>query len=129
FTIENTSGGALQAYGSGNWSGDILDDLYNIGGTGGSNQLINGISTTSGIANFTIRAEATLNGVPFPIKGFVMADAEAINTGTEYIQGSADGSWYVVEMAKNIGAGNYMATKTDIGGGIQTLRLDPGTDQ
>lgn len=69
FTIENATGTALRSYAPGNWEGDMLDDLYN-----GNNQLVNGIST-NGISNFRIRASATLNGAPFPLKGFVMADA------------------------------------------------------
>ncbi|WP_188504103.1 CshA/CshB family fibrillar adhesin-related protein, partial [Parapedobacter pyrenivorans] len=127
FTIETTSD-QLRSYRPGAWSGDILDDLYHIDGPGSANQLINGISRANGTATFTIRAVATLNGDPFPIKGFVMADAEAINTGTEYIQGRAEGQWHVVEMAKNIGAGSYIARKTNNGDGTQTLRLGPGTD-
>ena len=132
FTINNithSGGGTQQLLSSrpGSWSGDILDDLYHIGGTGNNNQMITGISRNGGTASFTIQAVGTLNGTPFPIKGFVMADAEAINTSNEYIQGTAAGQWYVVEMAKNIGAGNYWARKSN-SVGTQTLRLGTGTD-
>ncbi|CAH0216465.1 CshA/CshB family fibrillar adhesin-related protein [Stenotrophomonas lactitubi] len=43
-SLANISGGGLlQSYRPGNFSGDSLDDLYNVGGTGGANQLIAGI--------------------------------------------------------------------------------------
>ncbi|WP_163272156.1 CshA/CshB family fibrillar adhesin-related protein [Chelativorans alearense] len=119
----------LFAYRPGDWSGDSLDDLYNIGGTGTSNQLINGIMRGGGISNFTVSCTATLGGDPFPLKGLVMADAEAINGSTgasnEYVQATADGHWFAVEMRKNPGAGTYMAQKSTDG---RTIRFGPGTD-
>ncbi|MCW9705422.1 CshA/CshB family fibrillar adhesin-related protein [Fodinibius salsisoli] len=127
--VSHSGGGTpqLQSYRPGDWQGDILDDLYNIGGTGGNNQLINGISRSGGVADFTIGCTATLGGQAYNLKGLVMADAEAINTGTEYVEATAEGTWNVVEMAQNPGAGVYNAVKTN-NGSLQTIRFGPGTD-
>lgn len=131
--INNNGGDDLLSYAPGNWSGDILDDLYNIGGTGSANQLVNGISRNSGVSGFTITANATLNGQPYAIDGFVMADAESVNTTDEYLQGTAEGTWHVVEMVQNpnpSGSSNtYIATKTNNVDGTQTIQFGPtGTD-
>lgn len=125
-TLVNTGSNVLRSYRPGNWSGDALDDLYHITGPGGANTLISGISITSGIARFRVTCSATLAGTPYELKGLVMADAESINTGAEYVQASAQGTWNVVEMTK-VGSGTYTARKTNAGGS-QTIRFGPGTD-
>ncbi|MCF7750136.1 DUF11 domain-containing protein [Bacillus subtilis subsp. subtilis] len=119
--------GALQSYRPGSFSGDSLDDLYNIGGTGGSNQLIAGISRASGTSTFTVNCLSTLGGVPYRLRGVVMADAESINGSGEYVQASAIGEWNVVEMRKNLGAGPYNALKST-NGAQNTVRFGPGND-
>jgi uncharacterized repeat protein (TIGR01451 family) len=123
--------GTVHSYRPGNYSGDALDDLYYIGGTGGSNQLITGLSTVNNASNsFTVTCTATLNGSPYTIPGLVIADAESLNTGgtlaapSESISGTASGSWDIVEMFRVAGA-NYYATKT-AGTGTQTMRFGPG---
>ncbi|MBF0816879.1 isopeptide-forming domain-containing fimbrial protein [Microbacterium paludicola] len=79
-TISNVSG-VVTAYRSGNWRGDGLDDLYNIGGTGTSNQLIAGLSNRDNGAQvrFDFSCAATLAGVAIPLAGLVVADAESSN--------------------------------------------------
>lgn len=125
-------GGGLRSYRQGNYSGDPLDDLYNIGGTGAGNQLIAGINTaTNGeTKNMVVQCNATLGGQPYRIPGLVMADAESLEAGgtipapAEYLQGTADGVWNVVEMLRVVGR-TYYATKTNAGA-EQTLRFGPG---
>ncbi|WP_309085020.1 CshA/CshB family fibrillar adhesin-related protein [Chelativorans sp.] len=126
-----TNGGTgtpvLTAYRPGNFSGDSLDDLYNRGGTGTSNQLINGIMRGNGQTTFTINCSATLGGQPYALKGLVMADAESIDaSGNEHVQATASGQWFAVEMVKNSAAGPYTALKSN---GGQTIRFGPGNNQ
>ena len=121
--------GAIESYRPGAWNGDALDDMYNIGGTAGANQLIAGIMGRSGTHSFTIECQATLDGQPYRIPGLVMADAESMNTTTEYLEGTATGQWNVVEIYA--GNGNrYDARKTNVAGGRQTIRFgNPGGEQ
>lgn len=128
-TLSNLTGRPLASYAPGAWSGDSLDLLYNIGGSGSKNQLVNAISTTSGSANFDITCAATLGDKPYQLKGLVMADAEAIATldGREYVKASAPGTWNVVEMRKNGTNGTYIARKSE-DAGIQRISFGPGTD-
>ncbi|WP_460783269.1 CshA/CshB family fibrillar adhesin-related protein [Microbacterium tumbae] len=103
-TISNLQG-ALQAYRSGDWSGDGLDDLYNIGGTGTANQLIAGLRNTTfgALVNFRFSCAVTLDGVPVPLQGLVIADAEQSGvTGSgvvEYVQARPEqpATWRVVD--------------------------------
>jgi hypothetical protein len=127
-----TAGSGLVSYRPGNYSGDPLDDLYNIGGTGTANQLATGIYTVvqDQAKNFVVNCASTLGGQPYRIPGLVMADAESLEAGgtpanpDEYLQGTADGTWNVVEMLRVAGR-TYYGTKTD-GGTLQTLRFGPG---
>ncbi len=52
----------LRSYRPGNFGGDSLDDLYNIGGTGSSNQLIAGIARAGGTSSFSITCTSTVGG-------------------------------------------------------------------
>ena len=125
-------GAGLVSYRSGNYTGDPLDDLYNIGGTGNGNQLVAGINTATGTETkaFTVGCTATLGGQPYRIPGLVMADAESLEAGgtpaapAEYLQGTASGTWNVVEMLRVAGR-TYYATKS-AAGSQQTLRFGPG---
>lgn len=118
--------GSIESYRPGDWSGDALDDMYNIGGTGGSNQLIAGIMGRSGTHGFTVDCQATLGGQPYRIPGLVVADAESMNTGTEYLAGTAAGQWNVVEIHQGNG-NNYGGLKTSLGGGQQSIQFgQPG---
>lgn len=111
--IETTST-KLMSYRPGNWRGDSLDDMYNIGGVDSSNSLINGISITGGVGDFKLTCKSKLNGVPYKIKGLVMGDAESMDaTGREFLKASAKGTWQVVEMNKTLDSnnGNYEISK------------------
>lgn len=117
--------GAIESYQPGDWTGDALDDMYHIGGTGSANQLIAGIMGRTGTHSFTVDCEATLGGQPHRIPGLVVADAESMNTGTEYLEGTADGTWNVVEVHTGNG-NNYGGRKTDVAGGQQIRFGQPG---
>ncbi|MFB9056780.1 CshA/CshB family fibrillar adhesin-related protein [Mariniflexile ostreae] len=105
--------GAVSSYAPGNWQGDYLDDLYHIGGTGSSNQLVSGIKnrTSSSSPKITIKCLATLDGSPIRLSGLVVADAESLNRSGEYISTTADGNWTLVEVKKNIGQQSYDVRK------------------
>ncbi|MBK1796058.1 DUF11 domain-containing protein [Devosia sp. WQ 349] len=115
----------LRSYKPGDYNGDSLDDMYNIGGTHRLNQLVSGISYRGGEASFTVTCSATLNGQPYNIPGLVVADAESINNSGEFIEGTAEGTWNVVDVRKNLGAGPYTVTKSN---GGRTIRLGNGND-
>lgn len=105
--------GAVNSYAPGNFSGDYLDDLYNIGGTGSSNQLVSGIAnrTEDRSPKMVIKCSATLDGQPIRLAGLVVADAESLNGSGEYIYTTADGEWTLVEVKKNIGQSSYEVRK------------------
>ena len=72
-SLSNISGGTaptLRIYRPGNWTGDGLDDLYNIGGTGGANTMDIGLrNRADGVtATFDFACSATLGapGQPKP---------------------------------------------------------------
>lgn len=107
----------LSAYRPGSWTGDGLDDLYNIGGTGAANTLVNAISTNftgSGTApgltaSFRIRAYATgAAGTPIDLS-LVFANGEddgPAGTSIEYEQLSTNGTpWKLLERAAPTTAG------------------------
>lgn len=134
-TITNIAGRAsvannsrLLAYRPGSWQNDGLDDLYNIGGTGGSNQLINGITHAidNDRATFNINCSATLDGVTVPLGGLVVADAEASNSNQgEFIsarplQGTAD--WRVIERFRNASCSTSNGVNAQLSSGTLTLR-------
>ncbi|HEY4529147.1 MAG TPA: CshA/CshB family fibrillar adhesin-related protein [Luteimonas sp.] len=129
--LGNRSGTAIKSYRPGTWSGDALDDLYNIAGTGSANQLVTGIYTSQGVANYRVTCNATLGGVPYRIPGVVMADAESLNgNGTvaspaEFLRATAPGTWNIVEMNRVSGR-NYYARKQNLGDGRQQIQFGPG---
>ena len=92
------SGARLRPYRSGSWQGDRLNRLYNIGGTGTSNTLVNAITTipNGADATFRIRAYATTSGSPADI-GLVFGNAED-DSSVEFTQGTTNGSnWKLLE--------------------------------
>jgi uncharacterized repeat protein (TIGR01451 family) len=127
------TGGGIRSYRPGNWAGDGLDDLYNIGGTGPANQLINGISNSTVNRNyrFGITCSATLGGVAYDLPGLVVADAEQTSIQgavTEYVQGTADGTWRLMERAVNgTCVGRDYRGSLNTSGSNQVLRLSAGT--
>jgi Surface adhesin CshA non-repetitive domain 2/GEVED domain len=66
----------LQVYRPGFWSGDGLDDLYNIGGVGTLNTLLLALKTRLDTKSFDYTCSATLGGVAYTLPGLVMAEAE-----------------------------------------------------
>lgn len=82
--IAGGTGASLMAYRPGDYSGDGLDDLYNIGGTGTANTLGVGLANRVDGASVTARFACSATFGPtntgadpvFPIDGLVFADAE-----------------------------------------------------
>lgn len=130
-SLSQVSGTSILSYRPGTWTGDALDNLYNIGGTGAANQLVAGVYTSEGTANYRVTCNATLAGVPYRIPGVVMADAESLNNGgtvanpTEFLRATALGNWNIVEMQRVAGR-NYWARKRAAPGGRQTIEFGPG---
>lgn len=118
----------LRSYRPGNFGGDSLDDLYNIGGTGTSNQLIAGIARASGTSTFSITCTSTLGGAPYRLRGVVMADAESINNSGEFVEASAQGTWNVVEVRKNLSNATPYLVNKSTSGANQVIRFGPGND-
>lgn len=124
--------GGISSYAPGNYSGDYLDDLYNIGGAGGANQLVSGIAnTTAGTSpKITIKCRATLDGQEIRIPGLVLADAESLDGSGEYIYATADGDWTLVEVKKNTGGNRvYYVRKENVPGTTKkTMKFLQGND-
>lgn len=103
--------GSIKAYRSGDWKGDSFDDLYNVGGTGVANTLVAGIAnvTNGATVSFTVACSAVYNGVPVPLAGLVVADAESTTvsgTDTEYLQMTptpATSTWRILERERSAG--------------------------
>lgn len=130
--IVNIVGDEVNSYAPGNWQGDSMDVLYNIGGSGKENRLVAGIinrMTSGGNSTLTFRAKATINGEPIRISGLAIADAEALNASGEYIRATAYGTWNIVDMRKNVGAGEYRIAKRNAGTNQQQrIEFQRGTD-
>lgn len=102
-TISEINGG-LSTYRSGQWRGDGLDDLYNVGGTGEANEIVAGLRNTvqTTTVSFSFDCSAALDGVEVPLQGLVMADAEA-SGGSEYIQATpkGDATWRILDRIRS----------------------------
>lgn len=122
--------GNVNSYAPGNYNGDHLDNLYNIGGTGTNNKLVSGIINRSSgtISKITIECRATLDDMPIRIPGVVFADAESLSP-TEYIYATADGEWTLVEVKKNTSQGPYDVQKENVSGTTKrTMKFLRGND-
>jgi len=142
-TINNIAGrqtasndSRLLAYRPGQWTNDGLDDLYNIGGTGGSNQLISGITHAidNDRATFNVSCSATLNGTAVPLGGLVFADAEASNsnsvaTRSEFVAArplQTPVDWRVIERFRNASCNTTNGVNAQLLTGTLTLRPTAG---
>ncbi len=126
------NGHTLRSYAPGNYSGDSLDDMYHIGGAGTNNKLVSGMrnQTDGATTTFTLRCKATLNGQPVKLFGVVIADGESL-ASSENFQCTAYGNWSIVELKKNIGAGDYNVRKNNLNGantGKQRINFVRGND-
>lgn len=129
-TLNNVSpASSIKSYIPGNYNGDSMDNLYNIGGVGNNNKMVAGIINAQAgtTVNFTVNCQAFLDGNPVRIKGLVIADAESLSP-SETLKVSADGDWKVIEVKKNLGAGHYDLEKTTIAGGLQQVHIFNGND-
>lgn len=128
--ITAIAGDSISSYAPGNYVGDSLDKLYNIGGINAANQLVSGIinrKVTGGLTTLTLKAKATINDVPIRLAGLVVADAESLNFN-EYIYATALGTWNVVDVRKNTNAGAYNIKKNTLADGIQEFRFEGGNN-
>jgi hypothetical protein len=96
--------GAMNVATYGDWGGTGLDDLYNVGGTGAANALAAGLSVSASTVTFPLSCAATLDGLPIPLAGLVMADAEQ-SVSNEFVQAKIDPSatWRIVDRFRSNG--------------------------
>ena len=120
-SLSNITGGTIKSYAPGGWRGDSLDDLYNIGGTGTSNTLVNGIvnGEQGSTVTFTVTCNATLDGKAYDLPGLVVSDAESM-APSEYLEIRATGTWNILEKFVCSGDTTYAATLSN---SDQTLRF------
>ncbi|SEI83170.1 CshA/CshB family fibrillar adhesin-related protein [Demequina mangrovi] len=116
--------GQVEAYRPGNYRGDALDNLYNIGGIDGANELVSGVANTISAAtvSFDFDCEVTLDGTRVDVMGLVVADAESNNSRQgEYVEATPvenDAVWRVVDRMRACDT-STIATLTG-----DTLRLE-----
>lgn len=123
------NGGYLNSYAPGNYSGDSMDDMYNIGGTGTKNKLISGLRNTKdgGEVRFKITAKATIEDKPVRLSGMVIGDAESLASGEEfYAIGSGD--WTIVDLKKNLSKRDYVVQKTRVTDELTKLHFLKGNN-
>lgn len=143
--LSNINGGAapsLRIYRPGGWSGDGLDDLYNVGGTGGSNTmdigLRNRVDATTVNFNFacsaTIGAPGQTNPPAFALDGLVVADAEQ-SAGSEYLQATIGTTnagqptaWRIIDRFRTAGCTTGTPTTLTNNAGSSTLRFGASTN-
>ena len=132
--VEGPSGSGtneLDTYIPGTFSGDFLDDLYNIGGLGSNNKMASGMiaRNTKKTVKINITIKAKTDGVPVRLRGIVVADAESIGITEEYVRATGDGIWSVAEVKKNIEQGAYLMRKETNANGTQSIIFDNGNNQ
>jgi len=120
--------GAVRTYRPGNWQGDALDELYNIGGTGTANQLVSGLANTDQgtTVSFRFACSVTLAGAPVPLAGLVVADAEASNTN-EFMEATPDqpATWRVIDRDRQGCTTSTVARRS----ADNTLRFSPDNSE
>ncbi|WP_306354237.1 gliding motility-associated C-terminal domain-containing protein [Flavobacterium sp. '19STA2R22 D10 B1'] len=134
FTGTSSNLGRLAGYIPGTWVGDGMDEVYNIGGSGGLNTLANALTCSQDglTANFRVRAYAGLSGQPFDL-GLVFASAEEdAAAGTEYSQGTTNGTvWKLLEskiqsstsLRKITFSNSNLTAQMQMGGGPSNVAL------
>jgi len=123
--------GDIRSYAPGDYGGDSMDDMYNIGGTGSNNKLVNGIRNedSGDEVSFTITCKATLDGNPVRLAGLVIGDAESLDP-SERFSAIADGTWNIVELQKNLNVnGEYVVRKNNDPSGRQRIEFRRGNNQ
>ena len=127
----NGSGWIINSYAPGNYSGDSMDDMYNIGGTETKNRLVSGIrnSANGGSASFKVVCKATIDGIPVRLNGMVVGDAESLAGGDrENFTATASGTWSIVDLRKNLKAGSYEVLKENVTRNRQKISFLRGND-
>ncbi len=120
--------GVALAYRSGVWMGDGLDELYNIGGAGTANALVNGVATPGDnenpTATFDFACSATLGGQPFALGGIVFADAEQ-SVSPERVQATiaSSATWRIIDRVRSPGCSASTAAGRSDDGRLDTLVL------
>ncbi|MCK9249968.1 MAG: CshA/CshB family fibrillar adhesin-related protein [Solirubrobacteraceae bacterium] len=124
FAREGGGTPALNGYRPGTYGGDGLDDLYNIGGTGGQNTLVNAISAVGQQVNFDVGCSATLDGDPFPLGGLVIGDAE-LNGASEFFTATVDSSatWRLIDRFRGTACALDGALSRSDASGESTVRF------
>jgi hypothetical protein len=128
--ISNINGSGIKSYASGNYWGDSMDDMYNIGGIDTNNKLVSGIinGTNGGSDSFRVTCRATLEGQPVKLSGMVIGDAESL-ASRENFSATADGNWTLVELKKNLANDTgYFVRKVNLTSSLQKMEFVSGND-
>lgn len=120
----------LRSYIPGEWVGDFLDNLYNIGGTYKDNKLVSGIAIARNASNvrFKVTAKAAIINendntiLPIRLSGLVFADGESMDIN-EDAEAKARGRWTVVEVKTHEGKAPYNVQKGTTTTGEQSLNI------
>lgn len=105
--------GGVFAYRSGNFAGDGLDNLYNIGGVDTANALIVGIRTNNGAnrATFDVTCSATLDGAAVNLNGLVFAEAET-SINNELVELTTAGMPRLIDRFRSCTTASSIATRS-----------------
>jgi hypothetical protein len=119
-SLSNFTISPVTAYRPGFWRGDAMDELYNVGGSGDANTLVNAVKVSGNFATFDFACSATLGGQPFPLEGLVFGDAEQSFPGPEYVEASipSTATWRIID--------RYRAGCEESSQGAQAFRFDDG---
>ncbi|WP_162621906.1 CshA/CshB family fibrillar adhesin-related protein [Microbacterium suaedae] len=124
--------GDVQAYRSGAWDGDGLDNLYHVGSGGPGNELVQAVANRNAgqRVSFDFSCDVTLDGVSVPIQGLVIADAESSNHNdnpdrTEFVSARPhqDATWRIIDRYRTPSC-ERLTTAEIVDDGTMTFRPD-----
>lgn len=133
----HTDNTALDVWTAGSWYKDGLDDLYNRGGSGTSNQMTSAIHTKGRriTVSLKVSCSAVISGPGFPaagqrvpVGGLVIADAESSNPKpAEYIkvQTTGDAEWRIIDRIRDQGCSSTTSATLTSEGGSRTMIFSP----
>lgn len=133
------NGALLIGYRPGAWQGDGFDNLYNIGGTDSSNQLVVGLRNhlDGNTVEFDFDCAATVERdgavTALPLAGLVMANAESsitaavgASTFREHVAASIDpaGTWRIIDRLRGTSCTEALYASRTTSGGLSRLVLN-----
>ncbi|SEJ34648.1 CshA/CshB family fibrillar adhesin-related protein [Demequina mangrovi] len=138
-SVSGSGGRLIEAYASGTWRGDGLDELYHSGGTGTSNTLVAGLAAihNANTVNFDFACDAALvtaaGTTPIELAGLVLASAESSVSASGFTENvgatiSSAGTWRILDRTRGVDCTNDTYAQLTSAGGNQTLSLRGAAD-